>query len=103
VWLAAAAMTPAGAAPMDATCTPIQVMDLGARIHVRCSAAVSGISYFALPTTDAPRAARTLSLMTSALIAGRNLTINYDPADQTGAAIGCQITDCRLIRAVGIQ
>ena len=62
---------------------------------------IGGIFFFAVSTQDAQFAARVLSVITTAQVAGRTLTILYDPADLSGAAIGCQNNDCRLIRAVG--
>src|SRR6266516_3471807 len=83
------------------SCTPIQVVTYQVRLHVRCAAAVGGISFFAAPTQDVAFAARVLSVITAAQVAGRTLTILFDPADQSGVGIGCQAGDCRLIRAVG--
>jgi hypothetical protein len=84
-------------------CTPDQVMTYteSRRVHVHCTAAVSGISYFATGTGDAANAARVLSVITTAQVAGRTLSILYDPADLSGSAIGCGNSDCRLILAVG--
>ncbi len=70
------------------------------RIHVRCAAAVGGISYFVISTIDAPTAARVLSMLTTAQVAGRTLSIRYDPSDLSGGAIGCQTNDCSLILSV---
>jgi hypothetical protein len=95
------AVSSASAAPTDTLCTPVQVVDWGVRVHVRCSAAVGGVVYFATPTSDAQHAARVLSLASTALVAGRTLVINYDPADTSGASFGCQANDCRVIRAIG--
>ena len=92
---------PASAASTFVSCTPIQVMNYGARIHVRCASPINGISYFAASTKDSAFVARTLMLLSTAQVAGRSLTILYDPADQSGAAIGCQTNDCRLIQAAG--
>jgi len=63
---------------------------------------VGGGTYFALNTADAPVAARILSILTTAQVAGRTLGIRYDPADKSGTSIGCLDSDCRLIRAVWI-
>jgi hypothetical protein len=79
-----------------AVCTPVGVANFNARIHVRCSVAVSGISYFVVPTSNANRAARVLTLFTVALASGRDLRITYDPTDLSGVPIGCQSNDCRL-------
>lgn len=113
VFLAAAALLcilvpqPANAAATFISCTPDQVMVFssasGGRLHVHCAASVGGISYFALSSSDQAAAARVLSVINSAIISGRTLTILYDPADLSGSAIGCQNTDCRLIMAVGFQ
>jgi hypothetical protein len=83
------------------SCTPTEIVTYQQRLHVRCAAAVGGISFFAVGTQDTAYAARVLSVITAAQVAGRTLTILFDPADQSGTAIGCLATDCRLIRAVG--
>lgn len=91
----------ADAAETWIACTPVEIVTYAVRNHVRCAAAVGGITFFAVATQDTAYAARVLSVITTAQVAGRTLTILYDPADLTGAAIGCQTSDCRLIRAVG--
>jgi hypothetical protein len=99
------AQQPASAAPATAptwgSCAPTEVMTFSNRVHIRCATAVSGISFFAVGTSDAPNAARVLSILTTAQVAGRTLTILYEPNDLSGAAIGCLNSNCRLIRAVG--
>lgn len=91
----------APAASVWISCTPVSVMTYTGRVHVKCSAAVGGISYFAASTADASNAARVLSVISTAQVAGRTLSILYDPADTSGTAISCQAADCRLIQAVG--
>jgi hypothetical protein len=82
------------------TCTPVNVAAFSQRIHVKCSASVgTGIWYFAVPTSNAANAARMLSLLSTAHVAGRTLWIQSDLADTSGASIGCQTNDCRLIIA----
>ena len=71
------------------------------RLQVRCDESYSGVVYFAASTTDTAQAARILSVIQTALVAGRTLIVNYDPGDLSGAAIGCQTNDCRLIRRIG--
>ena len=97
------AVRPAVAAPVDVFCTPNQVVVFTEepRLHVRCSESFAGIVYFATSTTDAAHAARILSLIQTALVAGRTLIVNYDPDDLSGADIGCNTNDCRLIRRIG--
>jgi hypothetical protein len=92
---------PANAAPTWISCVPAQVMNYRPRIHVKCTASVGGIIYFAASTTDSGFVARTLSVISTAQVAGRTLSILYDPSDLSGASIGCQTNDCRLIQAVG--
>jgi hypothetical protein len=89
------------AAPTNVTCTPNQVGVFSNRVFVRCSgAAGGGITYFAFATSDAPAAARVLSILSTAHVAGRTLGISYEPNDTSGAAIGCPPNDCRLISGV---
>ena len=89
----------AAAAFNDISCTPVQVAVFtnASRLHVRCAASVGGISFFALSTVNAPLAARVLSILTTAQVAGRTLGIRYNPADTSGTSIGCEASDCRLI------
>ena len=39
--------------------------------------------------------------MQTALVAGRTLIVKLEPADLSGAGIGCESNDCRLIRRIG--
>lgn len=91
----------ASAAQTWTSCVPVEIMNYRGRIHVKCASAIGGIIYFAAPTSDSAFVARTLSVLSTAQVAGRTLTILYDPADQSGASIGCQVNDCRLILAAG--
>jgi hypothetical protein len=81
-------------------CTPSNVAEFGNRIHVHCTTAVSGISYFAVATSNVNRAAHALSLFSIAIASGRDLRIYYDPANTSGTAVGCQAADCRLADGV---
>ena len=104
---------PATAASQVTLCTPYEVVvyahspSTGAsnpqRLHVQCTAPVGNISYFAVPGSDPAEAARVLSIITTALVSGRTLNIQYDPADLSGASIGCQNSNCRLIQSIGFQ
>jgi len=82
-------------------CVPVGIVTYTTRVHVQCSAPISGVSYFAASTADAANVARVLSVIMAAQVAGRTLSILYDPADTSGTAIGCGASDCRLIQAVG--
>lgn len=83
------------------TCVPSDIANFDNRVHVRCAAPVGNIWYFAAPTNNAAHAARVLSTLSAAQIAGRTLDILYDPDDTSGNAYGCLAADCRLIVAVG--
>ena len=89
------------AAPQWVTCDPVNVTTYGSRIHVQCSASISGISFFARSAADDAEVARFMSTLLVAQVAGRTLSIMADFADTSGTAIGCGTSDCRLIQAVG--
>lgn len=93
---------PASAAEIAVVCTPAGVATFANRIHIRCAQSFSGIVFFAYASRDTAGAARTMSIATSALIAGRSVVIFYDPADQAGTRIGCLAGDCRLLRGLEI-
>ena len=84
-------------------CTPANVATFANRVHVKCTASVAGIQYFAVATSDSAAAARFISLANSALVAGRTLSVFYDPADTSGAAWGCQSNDCRSALGLAIK
>lgn len=84
------------------SCTPLNVGALNNRIHVRCVESYGGVNYFALPNDNPAHAARTLSLLSTAQIAGRTLSILYDPADLSGNDWGCADSNCRALHAVEI-
>lgn len=91
------------AAQKSVICTPTGVATFPKRIHVRCSQSFSGIVFFAHRSNDSAGAARNMSMATSALISGRNVRIFYDPADQSGSNIGCNVKDCRLLQGLEIH
>jgi hypothetical protein len=93
---------PEGPAQTQATtiCTPLTVAEFPNRIHIHCTVAVSGISYFAVATSDPSRAAHALALFATALASGHDVRIFYDAANTNGTAIGCLAADCRLADGV---
>jgi hypothetical protein len=98
------------AAPMQAqatesfTCKVRDVTVFSNRIHVRCTTAtVSGIYFFALPTSDSVQANRLLTIGSTTLVSGRKFIATFYPDATTGAAWGCQTNDCRPLVAFGIQ
>jgi hypothetical protein len=100
------------AAPSDLTlqaipedsfiCSSVGVAAYPNRIHVECSPAAGSIRFFALGTSNSAHAARILSVLSMAHVTGRQLYIQYDPTDTSGADIGCQTDDCRLIQSAAI-
>jgi hypothetical protein len=96
--LAAISMRQANAAPKFGTCTVAGVAVFESRIHVRCSAPVSGFTFFAVSTSDAQNALRFLTIFNSARVNNRQLNILFDPADLSGSAMGCLNSDCRVAR-----
>jgi hypothetical protein len=100
--LSAAYTKRAFAAPKTFTCNPVDVSVFANRIHVRCSPGDGSILFFALGTTNTGHTNRTLSMLSTAFIAQKKLAILYDPADVSGANVGCQTKDCRLIIGVTV-
>lgn len=96
----------AAAAEPDAAiwyrCTPANTTAYTNRIHVRCTVANAGILYFAYPTRETANASRFLSILSTATVAGKQVDVLYDPADTSGSAFGCAVSDCRIIMAVGL-
>jgi hypothetical protein len=85
------------------TCTPANVAVFDARVHVKCVESFGGIRYFAVSTADSQKVGRYLSVFTGAILAGRPLSIRYDPDDSTsGPPIGCLPSDCRVAVAAAI-
>lgn len=77
------------------------------RIHVKCSEPPLGTNYyyFAYPGAKkySPDSDRFLNLINFAIQNGKTLAIDYDPADLSGAKIGCLNNDCRLIQSLIVQ
>jgi hypothetical protein len=71
---------------------------IGARIHVLCNQTVLGnVKFFAISASDLD-ASRIASLATSALVAKRQLNIEFDP-DPANNPPGCAADNCRLLEA----
>jgi hypothetical protein len=97
----AAAEPEAPTAEVWVTCTPVSVATLSNRVHVLCAESYSGVFYFAAPTSNPAHAARILSTLSTAQVAGRTLEILYDPADTSGSEFGCGESNCRVLLATG--
>ena len=89
-----------------ANCAPADVTVFNDRIHVRCidktTDGANAIYFFAVPTTDATRANRFMTMAMSALVSGRRVVINFT-SGASGASYGCQVADCRPVDFFGIQ
>ncbi|MBZ0299588.1 MAG: hypothetical protein K8J31_07615 [Anaerolineae bacterium] len=79
-------------------CDPIQLAVFSNRVQVRCASPVPGtnILFFAAPVSAA-NADSFLTLAASAMDAGGTLRITFDLLDQSGAALRCDVDNCRLI------
>lgn len=104
-WSSRTTAAPAVPAEITVVCTPSGVATFHNRVQIRCTQSFSGIAQFAVGAEPAATAARYMSLATSAMIAGRNVRITFDPADLGAAtAAGCPSTaDCRPLRGLEIQ
>jgi hypothetical protein len=76
------------------------------RVHVWCQTttpvasapALSGISWFAFPTSpDSAAASRFLSLFQSSAISGRYVWLEVNPTDTSGSSFGCASSNCRRV------
>ena len=76
---------------------------------MRCATALSdgdSVIYFAVPASDAAYANRFVTLATTALTAGRTLTIGYDfgkATDLNNVAFGCVASSCRYARQINLN
>jgi hypothetical protein len=83
------------------TCNPIDVGVFRERVHIRCATQLDGITFFAVPTSDADYAKSFLNVASIAASSNRRLVVLYDPADTTsGPRFGCLANDCRPALAV---
>lgn len=76
------------------------------RVHVWCQSttpvggapALTGISWFAFPTSpDSAAASRFMSLFQSSAISGRYVWLEVNPTDTSGSSFGCLSGDCRRV------
>lgn len=92
------------AAGVWSDCVPVLTGSFANRIHVKCAASVAGgIRWFAVDTTKADFASRFMSLVNTALVSGKTLSVYYDPADTSGTAFGCDAADCRKVIGINMR
>ena len=81
------------------TCNPADVAVFpGKRIHVQCSPGDGAIRWFALRVSNQAEANRMLTILSTAFALQKKLTIWYNQNDTSGANVGCNPSDCRLIQ-----
>lgn len=91
------------AAEKSFICTSVEVAAFPkSRVHVKCNPGDGAIAYFALGVSSQDEANRVVSLAATAFATKKSLTIWYDPADLSGASIGCLTSNCRLILGVAM-
>lgn len=101
---AALALAPAVQADEYFSCKVKDVTVFSSRIHVRCTTTTAaGIYFFALPTSNSVQANRLLTIGSTALVSGRKFVAIYDLGDTSGAAWGCQASDCRALIGFAIE
>jgi hypothetical protein len=103
IFLASAITTPSLANEEYYSCKPYDVSVFPERIHVRCDKPTSGgIEFFAVPTasTDPAQVARILSVLLTAKATGKNVIVEYGPADTSGTDFGCTASNCRRLLSV---
>lgn len=84
------------------TCTPVNVaVFVGSRIHVRCAEVQAGAPTFYALSTEDRDVDRILSILTSAITAGKTLFIFYNSAASANPT-GCLEQDCRKIETAVI-
>jgi hypothetical protein len=101
----ALATAPAANAAVYTACDIATVGAFGNRVHIRCDQPypTTTIQYFAVPATKRDMANHVEAIALTAQVTGATVYVYFDPADTSGASIGCQASDCRLATAVEIH
>jgi hypothetical protein len=103
IGLAVPAPKEAKAAIVAFTCTPNQSSSYASTVLVKCTTAFSGsIFYFGFSGSTSADTARVGSLITSALLSGRNLLIDLDDNSAANPS-ECHSSNCRKIHALHLQ
>jgi arabinogalactan endo-1,4-beta-galactosidase len=98
----AGAVSDATAGGVWSDCVPVLTGTFANRIHVKCASSVSGgIRWFAVDNLKTDYANRFMSIVNTALVSGKTLSVYYDPGDTSATAFGCGAKDCR--KAIGIN
>lgn len=91
----------------SAACKPVETAVFANRIHVQCEFPVDGkFLFFAAPTLEPKFANRALSVILSAQMSGKVVTVVFDPlmepVDGSGNTFGCLANDCRRLLAISM-
>ena len=82
-------------------CTVLGVAAYTNRVHVRCAHSSGENVYFAVPTSDGAHADRVLHVATTAMTAGRTVTIWHARGyNELADSIGCAYENCRLLLGI---
>jgi len=97
----------ASANAAEFACQADEIVEFGARIHVRCAnsyelASGDDIRYIAIGKDDIAKANRFTSLGTTAVVSGYIFYVKM-PEESDSNVPGCQTNDCRTPSAFGIR
>jgi hypothetical protein len=96
-------------------CQPTEVTVFANRAHIRCEFSFGESTrpsyvllfgdprFFAVPASDERLTAAAVTLGQAAITSGRSILIAFDYFGSTGDAYGCQLNDCRPIRALRLK
>lgn len=94
---------PAFAVATTYQCKVAGVFENEARVHLRCDKPAGPIVFFAVPISKINHAKNFISVSTAAMLAGRSVEVFYNTTDTSGAAFGCQTSNCRFASAVEMK
>lgn len=87
-------------------CQPDLVTESSNRISVHCTNSISlngnTVTFVAISSTDTAKAARFLSVATSAFLSGKKLSVNIPSSSSTNVS-GCAASDCRTPTDFGLS
>lgn len=92
----------AQSSPESILCVPVQVATFVDRIHVQCEEGIGNIIFFAAQTGN-QLADQYLTLILTAFNSEKRLFVYFDLSDTSGAAYGCQVSDCRAILGIILE
>lgn len=74
------------------------------RLHIRCSPAVDGYTFFAVPWSNTEFLNQSLSVATAAIAYKKTINVRYNPSDKsTGPTFDCAAGDCRPLMGITLN